>query len=126
MNDQEKSVLLVKAMGKYETVSILAVVDALVDGDQKHYWQNNGVIEEIPDLYAVDENGDPLHMPQAWQVLNWASEDKSPHPEEDDPIRWKLHEWLTFHVGWLDIQPAADAQRLWLDKILELVMESEK
>ena len=135
LNDQTKSDLLMSCM---EWISGEVGDDAIggmayatkSDGAGPMLWSAPFVVDsplaDCPrlDLYEVDEKGDPFHMALAWRVLNWASEDKSPHPEEDDPIRWKLHEWLTFNVGWLDIQPPADAQRLWLDKILELTIEA--
>ena len=74
--------------------------------------------EALPNLYDVQ------NMALAWLVLNWASSNKSLHPEERDEMQYKMQEWLTYHVGWLDILPPADAQRLWLDKILELAIEA--
>ena len=62
ISNEQKSVLLVKAMGKYEVVNILAVVDALVDGDRKHYWKNDGVIEQIPNFYDLTK----MHL--AWRL----------------------------------------------------------
>jgi hypothetical protein len=67
----------------------------------------------MPNLY------DPANMPLAWRVLNWAYdlpqiEDQGRH---DHFIKW----WREAN---LNTKPPADAQRLWLDKILELAVEA--
>ena len=59
-----------------------------------------------PNLYEVDDDDNPIHMPLAWRVLNWA--------ETMFPPDYMLAHGL----------PPADAQRLWLDKILELAIEA--
>lgn len=122
LTDQQKSVMLAKAMGKYENVPLLQVVDALVDGVRKHYWLHNGVVEEIPNLYEVDENGDPLYMPLAWRVLNWGIE----HPWNNVPgytITGNVAILRLFENARMIKMSPADAGRRWLDKILELSLE---
>ncbi len=66
-----------------------------------------------PELY------DEEFMADAWRVLNWWTEDEADRP-------WA--QWAEFSGFWEDgfltQLPAADAQRLWLDKILELAIEA--
>jgi hypothetical protein len=121
LSDEEKSVHLVKAMGKYEDVALLQVVDALVDGDRKHYWQHNGEICLIPNLYEVDENGDPLYMVLAWRVLNWGL---GPHTQGTHRVIFpQIAAFLYREKRVFTLSPAT-AQRLWLDKILSLCIEA--
>lgn len=83
---------------------------------------------------------DPAHMALAWRVLNWAYNGLSLHTwgarsEFDYALaRQKLAKifelyprsitgfGLTYHVVYE--MPPADAQRLWLDTILELAIEA--
>lgn len=79
-------------------------------------------------FYDVDLY-DSANMTLAWLVLNWAIKQEN--------IKEKLLEWWVVeagcpsgtayypHEGWklLELSPA-DAQRAWLDKILELAIES--
>jgi hypothetical protein len=52
-------------------------------------------------------------MPLAWRVLNWAHETALCR-DYADGVGKILHFW----------SPSADAQRAWLDKILELAIEA--
>jgi hypothetical protein len=66
----------------------------------------------LPNLF------DPAKMALAWRVLNWAED--------------YAHDTSTkLHLGWMGFLPEslfqmkpADAQRAWLDKILELAIEA--
>ncbi len=73
-----------------------------------------------PDLYEVDEDGDPLHLPLAWKVLNWWTEDEADRPW----VQWAEFSGF-WEDGFLTQLPAADAQRLWLDKILKLAIDAD-
>jgi hypothetical protein len=115
LTDQEKSVLLVKVMGKYEDVAVLQVVDALVDGDRKDYWKHNGIVEQIPDLY------NPAYMAKAWRVLNWAwLQTKTLHEKRAEEWIAKIDQVLMDY--WCE--GGDRAQRAWLDKIVELCIEA--
>ena len=101
LNDQEKSILLFKAMGW-------------------HYFMGQitkALFVRTPDDNLQREAGlyDPANMSLAWKVLNWATEYERKNNEE--MVLW-----------WMDVllcnYPPADAQRLWLDKILELAIEA--
>ena len=109
LSDEQKSVMLAKLCGWN-----------INQQDSGKAW-----ITCPDDAYATTNLYRPAFMFLAWRVLNWASSNKSPHPEERDEMQHKMQEWLTYHVGWLDILSPASAQRLWLDKILELAIEAE-
>ena len=98
MSDQEKSVLLVKAMGWFFGMHR----DGL-----KVSPENNGIIQD-GNLY------DPANMALAWRVHLWALDNLG--AVED----WKYVSW------WENMAIFAedDAQRLWLDTILELAIEA--
>lgn len=63
----------------------------------------------FPDLYK------PEHMALAWGVLNWAYRENLERFDEliRTDLLWYLYE-----------SPAEEAQRLWLDKVLELAIEA--
>ncbi len=107
LTDQEKSDLLCNLAGISKEQFSATGLDGL---EWEFTW---------PDLYEVDEDGIPLHMPLAWLILNWWTEDEVDRP-------WA--QWAEFSGFWEDgfltQLPAADAQRLWLDKILELAIEA--
>ena len=108
MTNREKSVLLARAMG-------WNYLDAHHVQDAAHDWV---VFRGRFNLYK------PAQMALAWRVLNWAMDEES---------SFALFQGQKFFRWWNDIsisgasnrnllvQPPADAQRLWLDKILELV-----
>ena len=101
MKDQEKSVLLVKAMGY---------------GWEIHEDHNGCFMLDSEDvLLGEGDLYDPANMALAWRVLNWATEYERKNNEE--MVLW-----------WLDALlcnfPPADAQRLWLDKVLDLIAEA--
>lgn len=104
MTDQEKSVMLAKAMGWDISLSY---------NQQCRYITSNGSTElgDVGILPYRNEGDlyDPANMALAWRVLNWA-------------ITSELGSWA-FLAWWIDLGrlSPADAQRLWLDKILELL-----
>jgi len=103
LSDEQKSVMLAKAMGWQ-----------VVEHNKRrctigHIGERIGVIDYPFNLYA------PANFALAWKVLNWATEYGRKNNEE--MVLW-----------WMDVllcnYPPADAQRLWLDKILELAIEA--
>jgi len=104
MSDREKSVMLAKAMGwavgKFSGHTPLF-------GLPSDYGV--GVIDWYDDFY------DPANMALAWRVLNWATT-RMKTPE--------LYKFLHWHIHSLAMIGPADAQRLWLDKVLELAIEA--
>ena len=108
MDDQEKSVALAQAMGLHisDTMPICFSFD---DTDYLY------------DLY------DPASMALAWRVLNWAFVPPGTSPNIPDGSTIKSHmDYWWFHpmpgVYPTPYVKPADAQRLWLDKILELAI----
>jgi hypothetical protein len=106
MSDQEKSVLLAKAMG---TTQFRQYDDG---GD---YIGN--LIPPPANLY------DPANMALAWRVLNWGM--------ASDTLWKRLADWWLYRDtpstdGWYTMTlPPAEAQRAWLDKVLELAIEAD-
>ena len=98
MSDQEKSVLLAKAMGWTVRDIVGLPADIFAPPD---IWVRAG------SLY------DPANMALAWRVLNWIG------TQGLDDI---MASWFQ-EFGCIHIQPSL-AQRLWLDKILELAIEA--
>lgn len=64
---------------------------------------------------------DPANMALAWRVLNWAMS----YPMPDDES-YQFVAKLNFSLLWGDVMrmPPAEAQAAWLDRILELAVES--
>ena len=59
-------------------------------------------------------------MALAWRVLNWATDIDGPWTFAIAKGDFELEGWLFSNPIW----KKADAQRLWLDKILELAIEA--
>jgi hypothetical protein len=111
MTDQEKSVALARAMGwgvSYEG-------RFGIESDVIHVIDEDGYHSSTIDLYAGP-------METAWRVLNWAEGQDFWHrhfrtgSESDSlaPFEWAV----------IRRKPPADAQRAWLDKVLELAIEA--
>ena len=100
--DQQKSVLLAKAMGWK--------VPPDTWGDW-YFIASDGERITNTNLY------DPANMHLAWRVLNWAWQNKT-LPTDDSSL------WFWWHERNLPNLPPAHAQRLWLDKIFELAVEA--
>jgi len=111
MNDQEKSVMLAKAMG-WKVTALPVGHDDLFIIVPNEYDRN------IRSFYS------PANMALAWRVLNWAETQKHYYPA---PYSGLMVDVL-YRSFWTDETffelPPADAQRLWLDKILELAIEA--
>lgn len=101
LSDREKSVLLAKAMGweVYPGGHIALPADTMRSAILSFY--------------------DTANMALAWRVLNWAYECEH---IEDQGRYFVLLDWLD--EAHLHIEAPADAQRLWLDKVLTLAIEA--
>jgi hypothetical protein len=119
LTDEEKSVLLAKAMGlmveKKMTNPWVAWFGNEEDAryvDVIFYTDNEGYLRETCNFYDG-------HMEAAWQVLNWVG-------QWDQISQWTQYTqfwgWWDQHDVWLIEYPKA--QHLWLDKILELAIEA--
>ena len=101
MTDQEKSVMLARAMGW----------EVLPAG---HIFPPEGpghvAIHPESSLYHVNE------MALAWRVLNWVDE------MEDKGLITTFNDW--WHKYHWYAEPPEVAQREWLDKILSLAIEA--
>ena len=110
LSDEQKSVMLAKAMGWQ-----------VVEHNKRrctigHIGERIGVIDYPFNLYA------PANFALAWKVLNWATEHEQNlrviENGKSKPLAWVIY--MTEFM----LLPPADAQRLWLDKILELAIEA--
>ncbi len=116
LKDHENSVLLAKAMGwQIRNSDRIEGLQFVYDADevQVHVTRDARFLPNDPfNLYA------PAHMALAWRVLNWAT------IVLDFGLENNIQEWFEGEVDILLTTPAANAQRLWLDKILELAIEA--
>lgn len=105
MKDQEKSVLLVKAMGY---------------GWEIHEDHNGCFMLDSEDVLLGEGNlYDPANMALAWRAKRWM------HEEDDRCMVTTFTDWYRRHAVRLSRMDDADAQRIWLDKIHELIIEAE-
>lgn len=105
LSDQEKSVMLAKAMGK-SPQNRQAVPDWMIEIP--------GIARNDKELESVVFNlYDPENMALAWRVLNWVNY---------TPLSGAWNVWF-YDQLWMWVPPA-DAQRKWLDKVLELAIEA--
>lgn len=77
-------------------------------------------------LYTVDGDGNPHLMAWAWRVLNWAAENQTTIKGAyiaNLRVKDEMYDWLLYDGNIWDMPPA-DAQTLWLDKILSLAIEA--
>ena len=116
LTDQEKSVALARVMAwKIHPVIgqhiIHRFIHNVIVGDEII----GNMLGDVLDLY------DPANMALAWRVLNWAIETDLRIVEYDKsaPIAWEIYKGAQVFT-----LPPADAQRAWLDKILELAIEA--
>ena len=127
MNDQEKSILLAKAM-EWD----VGLMDETIfpTGEDISVFIDTGDGES---LY------DPANMALAWRVLNWAQQQECFDAGRHDLTGFTFNltlidSWIGRMIGQKNMGrldspslfdlPPADAQRLWLDKILFLVIEA--
>jgi len=111
MNDGQKSLLLARLMGWKITTGVnLSWVD---DEEDKQVFRvdNHGGLE-LRGLYV------PEAFVHAWKVLNWVHSDKL------ERMYWLRHEFFgQVELVRLSELPMEQAQRVLLDKILELALE---
>ena len=103
MTEQQKSVLLAKAMG-WEVSPLGSIFPTEGEGHVA--------------IHPESSRYDPNEMALAWRVLNWWA-NIEPRPQE---------QWEIF-LGWWALMevytmPANEVQRAWLDKIIILVIEA--
>lgn len=106
MTDKDKSILLAHLMGRagMEYHHLYCPADKPVDK-----WNF------IPDLYS------PANMALAWRVLNWAYF----NPGEKRVFHNKFMRWVDIR-GWntlISFDPSS-AQRIWLDKVVEVALDT--
>lgn len=104
MSDQEKSIMLARLCGW-----------------DVEYSPDNVIIRSTTEVFRVTLMSpnylyNTKWMFLAWRVLNWAHAQTTGY-FEDHPLLLMLH-----NVD--ETLPPAEAQRLWLDKILELAIEA--
>ena len=119
LTDQEKSALLARAMGFKTQPSY--------QGSKVLSFQFPGSEVGHTNLYLV------ANMALAWRVLNWASNQLKKETAIPGHITYtwagRLHSfwgasyWVDAGKLFLYSMEPADAQRLWLDKILELAIK---
>lgn len=118
MTDQEKSVILAKLCGwehKYdpppfgEDMGCNYILDETGTVIYKGWYSFPLAYPQAPNLYHQD------NMALAWRVLNWAVAPSA-------SLCNRVHRFFLFSD--LDLMPPAEAQRLWLDKILTLAIEA--
>ena len=120
MTDQEKSVMLAKAMGWVQQVRHYGDESQVFIGGETVAIVDTDLIpaDGLPEYYFMPNLYDPANMVLAWRVLNWARVNDAIFELAIDN-----HELGDHFFEWASESPA-DAQRLWLDKILELAIET--
>ena len=127
MSDAEKSVVLARLCGWIKPADIygvwvISVPHSKVWGGIQ--WRVNPT--ELPNfnLYST------RMMPTAWCVLNWAQSSENGINLGFSGKRRDYDERLDCPVSWffensgIETMPPADAQRAWLDKVLQLAIEA--
>lgn len=114
LSDREKSVILAKLCG-WSCIEAIYGVE-VIDATGLVVTSNFGT----KDTGWMDDLYHPGRMQLAWRVLNWWVNTKF-ETGLDYPV-YTLFKWnhLPFVIG----LPPAEAQRLWLDKILQLAIEA--
>jgi hypothetical protein len=114
LTDQEKSVVLARLMG-WECTPFGQII---LPVPEEFDWFDISI--QAPNI-ANDTLYDQQNMALAWRVLNWASTD-----QVNSTLLWDQYQ--QFEEFWEDSGmwhlPPADAQRRWLDKILEIAIEA--
>jgi hypothetical protein len=111
LTDQEKSVMLARAMGLFTNYDISNWSEW-----EREQLQHEAHSKDGLNLYKV------INFPLAWRVLNWAW---NLDPSDKLLASMGLYSWHE-EIAWIvDFdKPPAEAQRLWLDCILKLAVES--
>lgn len=119
MTDEEKSAMLARAMGWQQC-----------DYTGKAYadtaWVNeNGLYIWYDDPYECTPTFNLYHvanMVWAWSAIEWITAPPKTLKQSEDMLNTKFAHWWDSENLWAC--NAADAQRAWLDKILELAIEA--
>ena len=138
LTDNEKSVLLAKAMGwevdpRIRDNELSDIYYLLPDGE----YYTGAVIRTGSDIsayHALPDLYSPANMALAWRVLNWAGKQLPTETVRPGFIihSWagKLHSfwgashWVDGHKLFLHSMKPATAQRAWLDEVLSLAIEA--
>ena len=118
LSDQEKSVMLAKAMGwtalYWSNRDFWSSWYHLVDENNRKI-KRRGIHKNTGDVFhsLMVDLYKPSNMALAWRVLNWAHETGLCRRYADG-VGKNIHFW----------DAPADAQRAWLDKILTLAIEA--
>lgn len=121
----KKSVMLAGLIPEWEVVLVWSWGDAWMVRvkDTEETLLTINMARSGLSLYSVDDRGNPLFMPLAWRVLNWA--DKTLNR-----ITYRLPMTYgdVFQLWWEEStvfdMPPAEAQVAWLDKVLQLAIEA--
>lgn len=112
MTDQEKSVMMAKAMG-WDVEWNKYGLGCVIDGNNNPI---SGTIDEL-DEGILSDLYESRNMALAWWVKRWM------HEEDDRCMVTTFTDWYRRHAVRLSRMDDADAQRIWLDKIHELIIE---
>ena len=108
LTDQEKSVMLARAMGGGENTFKWWTIEFAKEGD---IYTHAIPADLVVNFY------DPANMALAWRVLNWAASQRE-----------YRQEWSGWMIDCIDanelVEKPAVAQRAWLDHILEMAIEA--
>ena len=113
MSEHEKSIALAELCGWEVTEEDTRA--------GKRFWIKS------PDYrHATTNLYKPEFMFLTWAVLNWAVINLGVSSNTTG-IAWttNFHEWVLSHMAGLALKPPLEAQAMWLDKILELAIETE-
>ncbi len=113
LTDQEKSVLLARAMGQYYSSPLFAIVD-FVQEEQKHRWFHGGMIQEIPNFY------NPVNMAISYEVIHWVDGLAADGLDRIDDFDAIINAFNDIHL------PAKKWLAGWLDAIYLMVDDTEE
>lgn len=116
LTDQEKSVMLARAMGLSEPRYLSSSQVWIIENNNRP----NLSVYVSPkkfDLY------DPANMALAWWVLNWAYAQKHWYKKHLGLMGDVLYDKFWSDDTFFELSPT-DAQRLWIDQILSLAIEA--
>ena len=129
MTDQEKSLALAKLCG---WVKQEGIAWAFHPSGLGNYYSHLATLLNYKPEHITPNLYDPANMALAWLVLNWAMEQTEPMvirtsrwAPEPFPVDFgsEVDYWLSEKVD-IARKPPAEAQRAWLDEIVELAIEA--
>lgn len=119
MSDQEKSNVLGKLCG-------WSVVEFMQYYDYRLLDTSDNEIASLPDWYQTDGDMPNLYasenMALAWKCIEWVTAPPKTLQMAEAALNTKFGYWWQGNAMWAET--ATDAQRTWLDKILELAVEA--